>query len=642
MAIKYWAEVTRAIPEPASVQTDTLVEYEVRVFEIDGDASTERQLKGPSVFGTGYKYAAVVRLDPAADIVEGDVETKDDTEYGSSGVTVGDVFTFKVRTSKPQTYTPSITIAVIEQSFTTIPWLNRFSARTIRAANKTKIVDFDGAVYKQSEVGYLTLTIDVPRQDTVKSWGVIGRGPSGYRWQTVKVPSVIFTKRVVPPPVPTGVFDGAADVEKFVSDVCNKRFIGIKARYRFWDAKAKRAITVASQQTLATKQVQYYIVGILESDIKAHPTADYDDHVTAGRVKTNIWQSAGWDWVSTGKAYVEPSTKATITAQSYRNEAIAYRKKLESTDCSKASGITSSSSSVPAKPNVTTTATLKSAETFNPPPHIMTRHFSPIAWGGTDSYDDGNSYNQLGMFYQDPDLVSNTAKVYDTKVQKFWGFRFIFNPTFYNYQMSQTNNVDWGRKNENNAVLITGGGTISLRLVLDRVADMNTVRRWVMNNRTATIGAPDYPISLTPEQCEGILRRGTEYDMEYMFRVFNGNPEKAPLLGNPVGNLEMSTANLGFITSLPFIFKLNDQLRYKVILSSLTVQHDLFTKEMIPIRSLVDITLERIPDFYYDKSKYLSIDSKTKLVQTLPASATASGSSSTPRRVPPRGAMGIE
>jgi len=531
---------------------------------------------------------------------------------------------------------------VIEQTFTTIPWFNRFSSRPIRAANKTKIVDFDGAVYKQSEVGYLTLTIDVPRQDTVKSWGVIGRGPSGYRWQTVKVPSVIFTKRVVPPPVPTGVFDGAADVEKFVSDVCNKRFIGIKARYRFWDAKAKRAITVASQQTLATKQVQYYIVGILESDIKAHPTADYDDHVTAGRVKTNIWQSAGWDWVSTGKAYVEPSTKATITAQSYRNEAIAYRKKLESTDCSKASGITSSSSSVPAKPNVTTTATLKSAETFNPPPHIMTRHFSPIAWGGTDSYDDGNSYNQLGMFYQDPDLVSNTAKVYDTKVQKFWGFRFIFNPTFYNYQMSQTNNVDWGRKNENNAVLITGGGTISLRLVLDRVADMNTVRRWVMNNRTATIGAPDYPISLTPEQCEGILRRGTEYDMEYMFRVFNGNPEKAPLLGNPVGNLEMSTANLGFITSLPFIFKLNDQLRYKVILSSLTVQHDLFTKEMIPIRSLVDITLERIPDFYYDKSKYLSIDSKTKLVQTLPASATASGSSSTPRRVPPRGAMGIE
>lgn len=190
--------------------------------------------------------------------------------------------------------------------------------------------------------------------------------------------------------------------------------------------------------------------------------------------------------------------------------------------------------------------------------------------------------------------------------------------------------------------MVTGGGTISLRLVLDRVADMNTVRRWVMDNRAATIGAPDYPINLTPEQCEGLLRRGTEYDMEYMFRVFNGNPEKAPLLGNPVGNLEMATANLGFVTSLPFIFKLNDQLRYKVILSSLTVQHDLFTKEMIPIRTLVDVTLERIPDFYYEKSKYLSIDSKTKLIQTLPASATASGSSSAPRRVPPRGAMGVE
>lgn len=642
MAIKYWAEVTRVTPEPASVQTETEVGYEVRVFEINGDPSTERQLRAPSIFGTGYEYAAVVRLDPAADIVEGSVIVKDDKEYAASnGDTSGDVFYFTVKTSKPQTYTPSLTIAVVQQSFTTIPWLGNFSSRTIRAANKTKIVDFDGATYSQSTSGYLTLTIDVPRQNTSKDWGLISRGPGGYKWQTVKVPSVIFTKRVVKTAVPSGVFSGAADVESFVSDVCNKRFIGIKARYRFWDAKTKRVITTPQQQTLANKQVQYYIAGVLESDVKAYPTADFTDHLNAGRVRTNIWQSAGWDWVSTGKAYVEPGTKATITAQSYRNEAIAYRKKLESTDCSKLSGVTPTPAPAPA-PNVTTTTTLKSAETFNPPPHIMTRHFSPIAWGGTDSYDDGNSYNQLGMFYQDPDLVSNTAKVYDSKVQKFWGFRFIFNPTFYNYQMSQTSNVDWGRKNENNAVMVTGGGTISLRLVLDRVADMNTVRRWVMDGRTATIGAPNYPINLTPEQCEGLLRRGTEYDMEYMFRVFNGNPEKAPLLGNPVGKLEMATANLGFVTSLPFIFKLNDQLRYKVILSSLTVQHDLFTKEMIPIRSLVDVTLERIPDFYYDKSKYLSIDSKTKLIQTLPASATASGSSSTPRRVPPRGAMGID
>lgn len=643
MAIKYWAEVTRATPEPASVQTDTEVGYEVRVFEINGDASTERQLRAPSIFGTGYGYAAIVRLDAAPDIVEGTVIAKDDKEYAASnGNTSGDVFYFTVKTSKPQTYTPSLTIVVVEQSFTTIPWLGNFSSRTIRAANKTKIIDFDGTTYTQASQGYLTLTIDVPRQNTNKDWGLISRGPTGYTWQTVKVPSVLFTKRVVKTAVPAGIFSGAADVESFVSDVCNKRFIGIKARYRFWDAKAKKVITNLPQQTIANKQVQFYIVGVSEADVKAHPTADFNDHLAAGRVKTNIWQSAGWDWVSTGKAYVEPGTKATITAQSYRNEAIAYRKKLENTDCSKASGITNNGPATNTPPNTTTTTTLKSAETFNPPPHIMTRHFSPIAWGGTDSYDDGNAYNQLGMFYQDPDLVSETAKVYDTKVQKFWGFRFIFNPTFYNYQMSATNSVDWGRKNENNAVMVTGGGTISLRLVLDRVADMNTVRRWVMNNRTEVVGAPNYPLNLTPEQCEGILRRGTEYDMEYLFRVFNGNPEKAPLLGNPVGNLEMATANLGFITSLPFIFKLNDQLRYKVILSSLTVQHDLFTKEMIPIRSLVDLTLERIPDFYYDKSKYLSIDSKTKLIQTLPASATASGSSSTPRRVPPRGAMGVD
>jgi hypothetical protein len=239
------------------------------------------------------------------------------------------------------------------------------------------------------------------------------------------------------------------------------------------------------------------------------------------------------------------------------------------------------------------------------------------------------------MIYQDPDTVSNTAKVFDATVQKFWGFRFLFNPTFWNYQISASNNVDWTRKNENNAVLITSGvgGTMSLRLVIDRVADMNTMRRWYLDGRRNVIGAPTYPKSLSAEQCEGILRRGTEYDLEYMFRVFNGNPEKSTLLGAPVGSLEMSTANLGYVTSLPFVLKLNDQQRYKVILSSLTVQHDLFTHEMIPIRTLVDLGVERIPDFYSEKGKYLTIDSKTKLIQTLPSGATNTGSSgsSTPR-----------
>jgi hypothetical protein len=110
-----------------------------------------------------------------------------------------------------------------------------------------------------------------------------------------------------------------------------------------------------------------------------------------------------------------------------------------------------------------------------------------------------------------------------------------------------------------------------------------------------------------------------------MFRVFNGNPEKSTLLGAPVGSLEMSTANLGYVTSLPFVLKLNDQQRYKVILSSLTVQHDMFTHEMIPIRTLVDLGVERIPDFYSETGKYLTIDSKTKLVQALPSAATNTG-----------------
>jgi hypothetical protein len=291
-------------------------------------------------------------------------------------------------------------------------------------------------------------------------------------------------------------------------------------------------------------------------------------------------------------------------------------------------------------PTVTPTPeSVKKADNFNPYPHIATRHqaarvFDPKA-GGAGLFEENNVYDQLASFYIDPDQVDlGTGKAPNkdkyskaADVNRFWGFRFLFNPQYISYSMNANSQVDWTRPNDNGALLVAPGigGYITLNILIDRVADMNTMREWYKSSKGATLKRGPYPVDMDPEQCAGILYRGTEYDLEYLFRVLNGNPQSSTLLGsNPGNSLEMLTANLGYIAQLPFVFKVQDHMRYKVILSSLSIEHSMFTKEMIPIRSVVQIQLERIPDVATKGSKYLKADVLNQLTPKLNAAALKS------------------
>ena len=281
---------------------------------------------------------------------------------------------------------------------------------------------------------------------------------------------------------------------------------------------------------------------------------------------------------------------------------------------------------------------------YNPYPHVVTRNYKEIAEWPSDQYDSKvKNLDQLGVMYTDPQLASytkvegtNEYKVDTTRsaIKNQWGFRFLYNPTTWNYSFGADNSgIDWGRGNPNNTILVAGTGTISLQLLIDRVADMNTVRHWDKNGRTNPVGLPYYPKTLTEEQCAGLLYRGTEYDLEYLFRVLNNNLSQNPMFGtagtatSATKGLETLSANLGYVTSLPFMLKFNDQLRYKVVLTGLSVNHDIFTKEMIPTRTVVNLQLERIPDFFFDKKgdkeKRLRFDKET-LLQGIYDSSAAS------------------
>jgi hypothetical protein len=252
-----------------------------------------------------------------------------------------------------------------------------------------------------------------------------------------------------------------------------------------------------------------------------------------------------------------------------------------------------------------TPESVKKAADFNPYPHIATRHFSARVTGEDISYENANVYDQLASFYVDPEIVDLPDKKQNelpggksAQLNRFWGFRFLFNPSYITYNMNSNNQVDWTRPNENNAALVASGigGTISVNILLDRVADMATMKQWKKNGG-GSLPQGNYPVSMDAEQCAGILHRGTEYDLEYLFRVLNGNPQKVILMGNsPLDGLELLSANMGYITQLPFIFKISERQRYKVIMQGINVSHEMFTRDMIPIRTVVQINLERLPD----------------------------------------------
>lgn len=253
---------------------------------------------------------------------------------------------------------------------------------------------------------------------------------------------------------------------------------------------------------------------------------------------------------------------------------------------------------------------------------------------------DTNKFNTLGIFYQDPLTVrygskegdtTNNPQAYSPRTSgELWGFRFLFNPTSWSYSLSVDSSIDWTNPGDTNAILVSKGigGNMSITILLDRVADMNDMRTWYNKGMVNNPGPPYYPYVLSTEQCLGILNRGTEYDLEYLYRVINGDPQTTDMIGTGPSGYDNKSANLGYLAGLPFMFKIHDNQKYRVMIANISVQHDMFTREMIPIRSLLNLTLERLPDFSATGESQ-NLDKFTDVAVGVSAASTDSGVSRT-------------
>jgi hypothetical protein len=280
-----------------------------------------------------------------------------------------------------------------------------------------------------------------------------------------------------------------------------------------------------------------------------------------------------------------------------------------------------------APPNVIVPATVHELEDkkVNPPPHKISRTSSPLAYRLNYTGDDLNkfAYNSsgtpigtsewyskvdakteynLGYMYQD---LANANQGFgserkQTDVSQLYGFQFMYNPTAISYTMTSDNTIDWMAQgsgtNQDPALPMFGSGTVEFSLYLNRIIDMSALRT-ASGQVTEADTKSGYRRPLKEGEITAILNRGTEFDIEFLYRVLNGTPHKSPTMKS--GQL---TSDMGLILGIPIWVRFHDNLRYKVIVTSLGVNHVMFNRDMVPMLTEVQISCSRIPVIAWDDS----------------------------------------
>jgi len=259
---------------------------------------------------------------------------------------------------------------------------------------------------------------------------------------------------------------------------------------------------------------------------------------------------------------------------------------------------------------------------FNPPPHAASRTLPPTALAGytvSSSADRATirrlqRVNQRGYFFQDMDNAYMANGDFKTKASQLWGFQFMYNPTTISHSLSNANFDITNTADISNQ--LTGNQTFSVNLFINRVMDMSAL---ASDRAQQSAGTGDYSRALTNNDIHGILTRGTEYDLEFLYRVLNGEPQLGP-------SMDRATSDFGFIAPAPIWFRLHDNFKYKVVVTSISVNHVMFTEKMIPILSEVSIGMMRIPTPSYETDttdtflteRYTTTDDEGKTGSKLP------------------------
>jgi hypothetical protein len=221
---------------------------------------------------------------------------------------------------------------------------------------------------------------------------------------------------------------------------------------------------------------------------------------------------------------------------------------------------------------------------------------------GAGNYTDArNMFGQesiaKGTIQMPLNLTNSAAWKFKTGIYKedstMYGFKFLYNPTEVN--------MGWGMLEDVNPISVrrlqyapisgVGLSTIDFTILLNRIGDMD----FLDENGLAPGENPEdvYPginTLVRQEDLKTIYRKGTMYDLEYLFRVINGpNAIHQTILNG-------KSADWGFLIGSQIELFLGDGLRYLVRLNGINVSHTIFNDRMVPVLSQVSLSCGRYND----------------------------------------------
>lgn len=263
------------------------------------------------------------------------------------------------------------------------------------------------------------------------------------------------------------------------------------------------------------------------------------------------------------------------------------------------------------------------AQRWNPPPHIASKGIpfgirAGIALDAKGQPFNPDEFSQLngkykfigddgrlerGRIFQDKlsaEVMNHSALSLGTgskATAKQWGFRFMYNPEVIGYSTSGNNSIDWTFGSKDSATSLGGNQTVKVELLISRISDLSYLNMpAAKRDEIAGYGRP-----LQDEERYGLLNRGTEYDLEFLYRCLNGDPEENTMLldenyGVNIGHKEYRrSSDIGYITGIPLWMYLGANLRYYGSVTGINVTHKIFDLNMVPMLSVVAIDFTRYP-----------------------------------------------
>jgi hypothetical protein len=221
-------------------------------------------------------------------------------------------------------------------------------------------------------------------------------------------------------------------------------------------------------------------------------------------------------------------------------------------------------------------------------------------WGGADeinTYAEDGTVTTLGAkagASSDPNKATDaSAKLVQAETN--YGFQFLWNPSSISSSVSRNMDITPNSSDRLKSVVgaFPGQETVSFNIVIDRINDFACLKAADNPGALAQYYGTSYPGSeseTASSKISNLMKQGTMADLEYLFKAINGGSESwVTLLGK-------KTANIGFLmpTLLGLVLgpDLQNNLSYVGWLTGLTMQHEMFTENMIPLRTTVSINME--------------------------------------------------